>query len=44
MEKPTNYCDAILQMEKDNVHVHYHNLEYGFPIHRRQRIVCQAGP
>ena len=33
MDKPTTYCDMILHMDKDNVHVRYHNLEYGFPIH-----------
>jgi DNA-3-methyladenine glycosylase I len=27
-----SYCDVIKAMEKDNVHVHYHNNEYGFPI------------
>ena len=27
-----SYCTAILTMGKDNVHVHYHNKEYGFPI------------
>ncbi|MEP7279951.1 MAG: DNA-3-methyladenine glycosylase I [Bacteroidota bacterium] len=32
MDKPTTYCDAVLLMNKDNVHVHYHNTEYGFPI------------
>src|ERR1700733_4885575 len=32
MEKPSTYCDVILHMEKDNVHVLYHNKEYGFPI------------
>jgi DNA-3-methyladenine glycosylase I len=32
MEKPKTYCDVIVKMEKDNVHVHYHNTEYGFPI------------
>ena len=31
MEKPS-YCSAIVRMEKDNVHVQYHNTEYGFPI------------
>ncbi len=31
MEKPS-YCSAIVSMERDNVHVHYHNTEYGFPI------------
>ena len=29
----TSYCEAILTMEPGNVHVHYHNKEYGFPIH-----------
>jgi len=33
MEKPRSYCDVVLTMEKDNVHVHYHDHEYGFPIH-----------
>jgi DNA-3-methyladenine glycosylase I len=33
MDAPRTYCDVILQMDKDNVHVHYHNKEYGFPIH-----------
>jgi len=32
MEKPRSYCEAVERMEKDNVHVHYHNKEYGFPI------------
>jgi len=32
MEKLTGYCAVVLSMEKDNVHVHYHNNEYGFPI------------
>jgi DNA-3-methyladenine glycosylase I len=32
MEKPS-YCDAIKKMEKGNVHIHYHDHEYGFPIH-----------
>ena len=29
----TSYCEAILTMEPSNVHVLYHNKEYGFPIH-----------
>jgi DNA-3-methyladenine glycosylase I len=33
MEEPKTYCGAILGMKKDNVHVHYHDKEYGFPIH-----------
>src|SRR5579863_9153734 len=28
-----SYCDVVLTMAKDNVHVHYHDKEYGFPIH-----------
>ena len=33
MEKLTGYCGVVERMEKDNVHVHYHDKEYGFPIH-----------
>jgi DNA-3-methyladenine glycosylase I len=33
MEKPRSYCEAVERMEKDNMHVHYHDKEYGFPIH-----------
>lgn len=33
MEKPRSYCEVVERMEKDNVHVHYHDKEYGFPIH-----------
>ena len=33
MAKAPSYCEAVWQMENDNVHVHYHNHEYGFPIH-----------
>jgi len=29
---PSSYCEAITRMEKGNVHVHYHDKEYGFPI------------
>ena len=28
----SSYCEAILTMEPGNVHVHYHDKEYGFPI------------
>jgi DNA-3-methyladenine glycosylase I len=31
MEKPS-YCSAIKTMESGNVHIHYHDKEYGFPI------------
>ncbi len=33
MDKPKSYCEAVWQMDKNNVHVHYHDKEYGFPIH-----------
>ncbi|MEP6750675.1 MAG: DNA-3-methyladenine glycosylase I [Bacteroidota bacterium] len=32
MNQPRTYCDVVLTMDKDNVHVIYHNTEYGFPI------------
>ncbi len=32
MEKPRTYCEAVTQMEGDNLHVKYHNTAYGFPI------------
>ncbi|HNQ62126.1 MAG TPA: DNA-3-methyladenine glycosylase I [Bacteroidia bacterium] len=32
MEKPKTYCKAVAMMDRDNVHVHYHDNEYGFPI------------
>jgi DNA-3-methyladenine glycosylase I len=32
MDTPSTYCSAVLRMDKDNVHVQYHNTEYGFPI------------
>lgn len=27
-----SYCDVVKNMDKDNVHVSYHNNEYGFPL------------
>ncbi len=32
MEKLTGYCGVVVNLDKDNVHVHYHDREYGFPI------------
>jgi len=32
MDKPSTYCDVVMLMEPANVHVHYHDKEYGFPI------------
>lgn len=28
-----SYCEAVWHMEPGNVHIHYHDQEYGFPIH-----------
>jgi DNA-3-methyladenine glycosylase I len=28
-----SYCEIVWKMDKNNVHVHYHDHEYGFPIH-----------
>jgi DNA-3-methyladenine glycosylase I len=32
MQPISSYCQAILQMPEGNVHQHYHDHEYGFPI------------
>jgi DNA-3-methyladenine glycosylase I len=32
MENLSGYCKVVTSMDKDNVHVHYHDKEYGFPI------------
>jgi DNA-3-methyladenine glycosylase I len=32
MQSPTSYCDAVLPMDQHNVHRHYHDEQYGFPI------------
>lgn len=32
MQNSNTYCEAVALMERGNVHVHYHDLEYGFPI------------
>jgi DNA-3-methyladenine glycosylase I len=32
MDKPSSYCEAVLTMDKDNVHRIYHDHFYGFPI------------
>lgn len=29
---PKSYCEAVWAMEPGNVHIHYHDHEYGFPI------------
>ncbi|MBS1933536.1 MAG: DNA-3-methyladenine glycosylase I [Bacteroidetes bacterium] len=28
-----SYCEVVLKMDKNNVHVHYHDKEYGYPIY-----------
>lgn len=33
MEMTNSYCIAVSQMSEDNPNVHYHNKEYGYPIH-----------
>ena len=32
MQKPSSYCEAVLSMDKDNLHRIYHDNFYGFPI------------
>lgn len=33
MIKPGSYCEAVSLMEAGNPNIHYHDNEYGFPIH-----------
>jgi DNA-3-methyladenine glycosylase I len=33
MDNPKTYCDAVLSLDESNVHRHYHDTAYGFPIH-----------
>ena len=32
MDKPSSYCEAVLMMDKNNLHRIYHDQFYGFPI------------
>ncbi|MDX1684230.1 MAG: DNA-3-methyladenine glycosylase I [Saprospiraceae bacterium] len=32
MENPNTYCQAVAQMDEENVHRIYHDTEYGFPL------------
>jgi DNA-3-methyladenine glycosylase I len=32
MDKPSSYCEAVMTMDKNNVHRLYHDTAYGFPI------------
>lgn len=36
-----SYCEAVSTMEKNNVHVHYHDHEYGFPIHNDNELFAR---
>lgn len=31
--KPASYCELVWQLEAGNPNIHYHDHEYGFPIH-----------
>ncbi|HVZ96870.1 MAG TPA: DNA-3-methyladenine glycosylase I [Chitinophagaceae bacterium] len=32
MDKPSSYCEAVMTMDKNNLHKIYHDTAYGFPI------------
>jgi DNA-3-methyladenine glycosylase I len=32
MDKPSSYCEAVITMDKNNLHKIYHDTAYGFPI------------
>src|SRR3954466_16360479 len=41
MNKPSSYCEAVSLMDPGNVHLHYHNLEYGFPIEKDNELFAR---
>ena len=41
MDQPKTYCHAVLSMEKDNVHKHYHDHEYGSPINSDDKLFAR---
>jgi len=41
MANPQSYCEAVSQMEPGNVHIHYHNHEYGFPIYNDNELFAR---
>jgi len=41
MNKPSSYCEAVSLMNPGNVHLHYHNLEYGFPINEDNELFAR---
>ena len=32
MEKPSSYCEYVVNLKKENLHKIYHDTQYGFPI------------
>lgn len=36
-----SYCAAVQKMETGNVHIHYHDKEYGFPIHNDNELFAR---
>lgn len=40
-KKPSSYCEAITRMGKGNVHIHYHDKEYGFPIEEDNQLFAR---
>jgi DNA-3-methyladenine glycosylase I len=36
-----SYCAAVQKMESGNVHIHYHDREYGFPIHNDNELFAR---
>ena len=38
MEKPKSYCEAVLIMDKNNLHRIYHDQFYGFPIEEDDKL------
>src|SRR4029079_12003628 len=36
-----SYCAAVQKMESGNVHIHYHDKEYGFPIHNDNELFAR---
>src|SRR6185503_4730048 len=41
MEPIKSYCQAVWRMESGNVHIHYHDKEYGFPIHNDNELFAR---
>lgn len=41
MIKPSSYCQAVSGMEADNPNIHYHDNEYGFPIHNDNELFAR---